>query len=282
LKQHKEVLLKTTKDYDLTKHKEIIEITQHLKQATIQHQNELMVQSSKMASLGQMSAGIAHEVNNPLAIISGSLQQISNRTSQYPDIQEKINKYVFRASEGVERISKIVIGLKSYARDASKDDKIETSLKKIIEDVTELCREKFNSSGVQLTVDQLPKLQVLCRPAQVEQVFINLLNNSIDAVQTLPESQRWTKVTFEQQDSRLLIKITDGGSGIPEEVAAKIMDPFFTTKEVGKGTGLGLSISLGIVHDHGGSLTLDKHSKNTCFVVEFPIHNYKGRQKASA
>lgn len=111
-------------------------------------------------------------------------------------------------------------------------------------------------------------LLLKCRPVQISQVILNLLNNAYDAIQPLDE--RWIHIAAFKKDQYIELQITDSGLGIPRDVAEKIMQPFYSTKDVGKGTGLGLSISSGIVRDHGGELVLDVGAKNTRFIVRFP------------
>ncbi len=111
----------------------------------------------------------------------------------------------------------------------------------------------------------------MARPTQISQVLLNLLNNSFDAIEE--RAEKWIRVRFEINSNKkiLIIKVTDSGDGIPNEIVHKMMNPFFTTKDIGKGTGLGLSISKGIIEEHGGHLIYNAQSKNTEFVVELPI-----------
>ena len=122
-----------------------------------------------------------------------------------------------------------------------------------------------------------PGLEIACRPTQIAQVLVNLINNSRDAVSNLNE--KWIKVEVDKTDDNIIIAITDSGPGIPASVRAKMFNPFFTTKEVGVGTGLGLSISAGIIKSHNGQLRLASKSKNTRFEVVLPI--VQVAQKAS-
>ena len=112
------------------------------------------------------------------------------------------------------------------------------------------------------------EIEIECRLIQIEQVLLNLLNNSFDAIADLEE--KWIRVDVEAEDHFVNIKVVDSGKGIPAEASEKIMMPFFTTKEVGKGTGLGLSISSGILKSHGGELSLDRNAANTTFVIRVP------------
>jgi signal transduction histidine kinase len=123
---------------------------------------------------------------------------------------------------------------------------------------------------VKLTVKTLPGVVLLCRPTQISQVILNLLNNAFDAVKALNEKWVLLEVACLGTDW-IQIRVTDSGAGIAESLATKIMEPFFTTKEIGKGTGLGLSISKGIVETHGGRFFLDRSFTHTSFVIEFPV-----------
>lgn len=146
----------------------------------------------------------------------------------------------------------------------------ESSVNAIIEETLSLCREKFYNHGIQITVNIELELtyMVECRSVEISQVFLNLLNNSHDAILDLNE--KWIKIDVKDSGEYVEVSITDSGSGIPKEIQDKMMQPFFTTKEVGKGTGLGLSISRGIIDSHQGKMYIDPNNKNTCFIIKLP------------
>jgi C4-dicarboxylate-specific signal transduction histidine kinase len=129
--------------------------------------------------------------------------------------------------------------------------------------------EKFNFQKIKLELSPIPEVLVDCRSAQIEQVILNLLNNSADALTTLTD--KWIRVDCLNLGEFVQIVVTDSGRGIAPPVVQKMMQPFFTTKEVGKGTGLGLSISVGIMEDHHGRLQYDASSPHTRFVMELPV-----------
>ena len=134
-------------------------------------------------------------------------------------------------------------------------------------DTLALCSERFKAHGVNLQVEDLREdISFAGRPVQISQVLLNLLNNAHDAIEALAE--KWIKVSFKNLEDRIRICVIDSGSGIPENVREKMMQPFFTTKAIGKGTGLGLSVSKGIIDEHQGVLTVDHTCPNTCFVIE--------------
>jgi len=224
-----------------------------------------LLQSSKMASLGEMAGGIAHEINNPLTIIQGKARQAQRTLAKNPVNLESAHQDLEKICGTTERIAKIVRGLRTFSRDSEKDPLTTHGIVPLIEECLDLCREKFKFQEVALTLAGDADSSAYCRPTQVSQVILNLLHNSLDAVQNLKE--KWVEVLVSAKDDFLEIVITDSGQGIPPEIADKIMEPFFTTKEPGKGTGLGLSLSRSIVKDQGGDFFLDKQHPNTRFVI---------------
>ena len=231
-------------------------------------QKEIAINSSKMSMLGEMAAGIAHEIINPLAVIKlHSNSVIAAINSEKYEI-EKIKISASKIDNMCIRIDKIIRGLKSYSRDSSQDPKVPTALNTMIESAIELTAIRFKNNQVDLVTEECPNVLIFCREAQISQVLINLMNNSSDAISSLPE--KWVHLNYLIVDKTIQIIITDSGKGIPHEIAAKLMTPFFTTKELNKGTGLGLSISKKIIEDHGGTLVLDAAYKNTRFIITLP------------
>lgn len=174
-------------------------------------------------------------------------------------------------SSTVQRVAKIVKGLKAFARNAEQDPLEEIRLSDVLEDTLELCREKFKHNGIELKTEINSNIRVACRSTQISQVFLNLLSNAIDAVSSDHESKEsWVRVEAFEFDDKVVVKVVDSGRGIPQAIADRILEPFFTTKPFGQGTGLGLSISKGLVETHSGRLYLDRDHERTCFVVELP------------
>jgi PAS domain S-box-containing protein len=236
---------------------------------TEQKQRELtMVQSAKMASLGEMAGGIAHEINNPLTIIQGKASLLLKKSQNGGLSEAYTQEHLEKIVSTCERIAKIVNGLRTFSRSGEKDPFTPIKLQKIITDTEDLCAEKFKNHCVKLEIAPVSDTTISCRSVQLSQVLLNLLNNSFDAISPLEE--KWIHIDTALLDTVVRITVTDSGNGIPAEVAAKIMQPFFTTKETGKGTGLGLSISRGIVEEHGGKLYLDQSSAHTKFILEIP------------
>lgn len=232
----------------------------------IDRQQMLLASQLKMASLGEMAAGIAHEINNPLAIIKGRISQIQKLIETQNFDPEKLQKFSTNISQTTDRISKIISGLKTFSRSAEGDPMVETSISVVIEDTLAFCKEKFNNHSIQIKIECKKDLYVLGRSTQLSQVLTNLLGNAFDAIQKLESP--WIEIRVLDCGDNLEVQVTDSGPGIPAEIRSKIMLPFFTTKEVGKGTGLGLSLSRGIIDDHGGRLFLDENCSNTRFVIQ--------------
>lgn len=226
--------------------------------------------AAKLASLGEMAASIAHEINNPLAIIQGSAEQISRSFQKNTLTKEKGEQLAQKITDTTERISKIVRSLKTLSRNGDKDPFIDFHLKDAINDCVEITRQNFFERQIKLEVSPIPHdLIIQGQQIQISQVLMNLINNAFHAVEGLKE-MKWIRIEINTFDHYVELKIIDSGPGIPELIRDKIMVPFFTTKDVGKGTGLGLSISKAIIENHGGSLKLDEKALNTTFVMTLP------------
>lgn len=238
-----------------------------------------MVNSAKMASLGEMSAGIAHEINNPLAIIVGKADKLERLAARENTTTEMMLPDFADIKKTAHRIAAIIKGLRTFSRNSENDAFVITSAEVLISDTLALCKERFTSKSVDLIVGEFVGVNFEARSTQISQILLNLLNNAFDAV--IDTEKPWIKleVSVRHDLNRLEFIVTDSGFGIPPEVAEKIMNPFFTTKEVGKGTGLGLSISQGMAQDHGGQIRLDAGSKHTRFILELPLHR-TGRRVA--
>jgi signal transduction histidine kinase/Na+-transporting methylmalonyl-CoA/oxaloacetate decarboxylase gamma subunit len=234
----------------------------------LDEQRKQSIQSAKLSSLGEMASGIAHEINNPLTIIS-SLAMTLKKPKSVEKADIKLNESLDKMILTVERIAKIIRGLRSFSRDSFDDPMIPTSLKKIFECTMDLTQEKIKNRNILLTIKPFDDVLVECREIQIAQVLMNLISNSIDVLHDL--ETRWITIEVQNKDEKVFIFVSDSGIKIKDEVVAKIMQPFFTTKEIGKGTGLGLSISKGIIENHHGHFSYDHKATHTTFIIELPL-----------
>ena len=267
-----------------------------------------LVDSEKMASLGQLTAGIAHEINNPVNFISGNIlplqrdiQDIFQIIKAYEEtvskeqlkekfgkveslkkefdldfLSEEIQSLVAGISEGANRTTEIVKGLRNFARmdeEMPKSFDIHTGL----DSTLTLLNNKIKDIEVIREYGELPEVE--CFPGKLNQVFMNVLTN---AIQAMPEGGQLTISTSLTSSSesnsgdKVRISIKDSGQGIPEELRSRIFEPFFTTKEIGEGTGLGLSISLGIVEQHDGNIEIESEAgKGTRVNISIPLAQKK-------
>jgi signal transduction histidine kinase len=228
--------------------------------------------SARLAALGEMASGIAHEIRNPLAAITLAADQLVDCKRI-----EDVTGLAQRSKKITGRISKIVDGLSSFARDASDDPIVTVAVEQIVSDTLELCRRRFVAHAIELSVPTVsPSLVVECRPVQISQILLNLLNNAHDAAEAA--QQHWVRLEVDVRDDCLELSVVDSGSGVPRELRQRIFEPFFTTffttKGPTRGTGLGLSVSRGLAEAHHGTLVLDEDSAHTRFVLRIPIHQH--------
>lgn len=276
-----------------TKNKELKNAYRELKETQTK-----ILQQEKMASIGQLAAGVAHEINNPMAFISsnlGTLEKYVDRLNEFIHIQseaiaslesaerkesvrvkkealkldfilEDIKELVKESLEGSERVRKIVQGLKTFARVDEAEYKYADINECIESTINIVWNELKYKAALKKDFGDLP--QTKCYPQQLNQVFMNLLVNGAHAI----EKQGEITIKTWPENGSIFVAISDTGWGIPEENLPKIFEPFFTTKEVGKGTGLGLSIVYEIVKKHKGEITVQsKVGRGTTFVVKLPI-----------
>lgn len=233
-------------------------------------EKEAHFHASKMATLGEIAAGVAHEINNPLTIIQARVLTMEKKMEKKQVLDAELAEDFKKIISTVHRITKIIKGLKFISRDGQHDPPTKVLLSQLITESLDLCAERLKNSNVMFEVLNLNEdFEVEVRETQVVQVFLNLINNSFDAIKNLDD--KWIKIDFQTNKEFLEIKFKDSGSGISEEILEKIMNPFFTTKPAGQGTGLGLSISKGIIENHAGRLYYNSMSINTEFIIAIPF-----------
>lgn len=225
--------------------------------------------AAKMSALGEMATSIAHEINNPLAIIMGKADLISEHLKS-PNVDPNwINQRISSIISTCSRIAKIIKAMRSLARETDRDSTEAFFISDLIAEALSISSARFAEKGISLTTDiASDSPQLHCRGAQVSHILLNLLNNAYDAA--LESHERWVKLEVSTNADFIEVSVTDSGPGISKETASKLFQPFFTTKPPGKGLGLGLSVSKAIAQSHGGDLFLDAQSKNTKFILRMP------------
>jgi C4-dicarboxylate-specific signal transduction histidine kinase len=237
---------------------------------------EQMISSAKLVALGQMAAGIAHEVNNPLTSIVSNAQLLADMATKGNKSPEEIDRVSGRLFRTSMRIAAIVRGLLTLSRDASGDSFLAVPVRRIVELTLDLCRARIEAAGVELRVGAIEEsLAVTGREAQLSEVLLNVMNNALYAALELEE--QWIEIGVRSNSTHVEILVTDSGRGIPRDIQRRMFDPFFTSKPVGKGTGLGLSISRAIMNAHQGQLEYDAASDRTRFVMRVRRNELIGR-----
>lgn len=233
----------------------------------IEQQKQLEA-NAKLTALGEVAAGVAHEINNPLAIIVGKLYNIEKAFTKGKS-GEPVDVSLAKIHQTIDRIRRIVKGLQTFANGGENDPLEIVETKEVISDAVMMCQQKVTESRVKVNLDLTDDCAIECRRSQITQCLINLIYNACDAIESREE--RWINLWARSAHQSVVITITDSGKGIPPEIREKLMQPFYTTKDPGKGTGLGLSVTRGIVTSHMGRFWYDSTSENTRFIIELPI-----------
>jgi two-component system NtrC family sensor kinase len=228
---------------------------------------EQLIQSEKMSAIGQLIAGVAHDLNNPLASVVGFSDFLAEAGEIPPSLQEPLQ--VIR--QEAERAATIVKNLLSFAR-RQEGERTPMPVRALLDSTLALLRNQLMAHKVEATLEVepgLPDIEVSAN--QIKQVFVNIINNACQAIASdAPSGRIW--ITAKRAHDGVAVSVTDSGPGMPEEIASRVFEPFFTTKPEGAGTGLGLSISQGIVKEHGGRITLETPpGGGATFTVELPL-----------
>jgi C4-dicarboxylate-specific signal transduction histidine kinase len=220
----------------------------------LREKQEQLVQAGKLATLGELTTGVAHELNNPLNNIGLFVGNAVDLLEFGVGNKEQIVGELRNAMQQVRKANEIISHLRTFGRAAPASHEL-VSLRQVIERALSLVQEQLRLREIEVQVDLGPKEPVVVgNPIQLEQVFINLLTNARDAVADSP--RKAIRISGSVGPEGVDVVFTDTGHGIPPADARRIFDPFFTTKEVGKGTGLGLSITYGIIKEHGGTISV--------------------------
>ena len=236
-------------------------------ESSLKERNQQLLSQSKYSELGMMSAGIAHEINNPLAIIQAKVTQLL-RIYRDPQKQKEMGEGLEQVLFTSERINRTIQGIREFVHQDERLPNEEIPLKTLIGDVLAFCGQRMKNHGISLRFYGIDQCSIRGHKIQLEQVILNLLNNSFDAIEFLPE--KWIEISVQETGDRIQLFFKDSGPGIAPEIARRIMEPFFTTKSFGKGTGLGLAMAKGIIEKHGGTITYIADAHHTTFMIELP------------
>jgi two-component system, NtrC family, sensor kinase len=233
---------------------------------TLADTRERLIQSEKLSAIGQFVAGVAHELNNPLAVVIGFSDLLAEK-----ETDETIRGHLEMIGKSAHRCHKIVANLLSFARENRPERKV-TGINFTIEEVIELMAYDLRTSNIDLITDfQAALPPILADPHQLQQVFVNLVGNARQAIEAFRPDGRII-VRTRTKDGFVRVEIADNGPGITPENIRRIFEPFFTTKPVGKGTGLGLSLVFGIIQEHAGRINVESEvGHGATFVIELPI-----------
>lgn len=239
---------------------------------------QALVQAAKLATIGEVAGTIAHEVNNPLTIIEGqtSLLRRSLVKKGYDD--PKAFAQLSKINNTIGRITSIIQSMKNLSRESSSEKARTCSVSELVEESLALCRHQLKKDQIDVFVDVDKSLCINARPTDFGQSLLNLINNSRHAMKEMPLKQ--LKITAKEEQGRAMIHIVDTGHGIRPQIASKVMDPFFTTKQRSEGTGIGLSITKKLINRMDGEVKLIKPLNNTTFCIEMPLAYQKSQNIA--
>ncbi|MFP5519747.1 MAG: ATP-binding protein [Bdellovibrionia bacterium] len=233
----------------------------------------------KLAELGEISSGLTHEINNPLTVVNGNLALLKRKLGITQNSPEDILKHFIAIEQNVSRIINLVKSFRRFIhKDSSSDTRSMNSISCIVGNSLSLLSEKFRENQVKIETIYSDE-QLYCDSGQIEQVLVNFLVNSLYAIKN--NDEKWIRIEVKKDDSWYEFSVTDSGHGIPEEIQAKLMKAFFTTKPSGQGTGLGLNISKKIIDSHQGQIFYDSKSPHTRFVFKLPVTAPKNLESAA-
>src|SRR5437879_3395242 len=236
----------------------------------LRDRQEQLVQAGKLATLGELTTGIAHELNNPLNNIGLFVANAIDLLELGVGNKEQISGELRHAMQQVRKASEIISHLRTFGR-AAPVSREPVYLRQVIDRALSLMQEQLRLREIKVTVDLGPEEPVVIgNPIQLEQVFMNLLTNARDAMTDSPRKE--IRISGSVSSAAVEVAFADTGHGVPPGLERRIFDPFFTTKEVGKGTGLGLSITYGIVKEHGGTISVvGRPNEGATFIIRLPL-----------
>ena len=246
---------------DITREKEL--------EASLAQQRKIAEHSARLASIGELAAGVGHEINNPLAIVMGNIDKIRRQIETNGTADPAVLDTIRKQKEAAERIRRIVRGLRSLAHSGRSEEGQSTDPVEALLSTVDLVTEIYNKDGVNVRVEtDSCKSHVACSITQLQQIVMNLVSNAKDAAMVAKDPQ--ITIILKDSGDSMVLSVQDNGHGISKINEPKIFSTFFTTKEIGKGTGLGLAITKSIVDSMGGRISFQTGSEGTTFEVQIP------------
>jgi hypothetical protein len=227
-----------------------------------------LAESSRMASLGRFVGGVAHEINNPLAIIGSKASILKLKLEKKESNIEVLAPYIDDINKTVMRIASVIDSLTSLTDESLPPSKSRENIAKIVRSTMGICSERFRVNDIELITNIDPEMELFCNKLHISDILMNLVNNSFDAI--LSQENKWIQIDAVQENQKIKIIVTDSGLGIDKSIIGDIMHPYFTTKSIDQASGLGLSISKNIAQRYNGKLFLNSAANNTQFVLEIP------------
>jgi len=234
----------------------------------VEKRSNMLIHSVKMASLGEISGGIAHEINNPLAVMKLSQQRLQKENSK-----ETSDKLLNNIGESIDRVANIVKSLQQFSGVDNRQNLSAFRFSELVDDYLLFTHHYYRSSNISVSVDDKTNdALVYANKRELSQVILELMKNAhFEANKSIDQDDKWIKLSLDIVADQIYFNVTDSGSGIDELIRPKIFQPFFTSKDIGDGTGLGLSTSLGIVKKYAGDLSYLAGQSNTTFQVKMPV-----------
>lgn len=264
---HKSSLERLSQQVDLEESNEALKISQH----ALIDQTVKLIHTSRIAALGEMSGGLSHEMNNSLMVILGSTQQIERKLKKEVSNPESFVGSLNYIRNASHKIKEVVEGLRFFSQEMDSGPMEEVELNQILDKTLSLCEELIASHNIKLEVKHALNFVTNCRIVQISQILFTLIRNAFDALSTVDDiNEKWIKIEIVEKEGHLYLSVGNGGPKISDDVAGKLFQPFFTTKDIGKGSGLSLSIARGIALNHSGDIYLDNSASYTSFILKLP------------
>ncbi len=265
------------RDSELKAYSDNLESLVELKTSELEKERQKNIQESKLRSIGEMAAGVAHEINNPLTVIIPNVKRIRKYLLSENNINEKVRKSLLTIEKMAKRIEVIVKSVKAFSRNQEEIECEPCNTKDILDFCIDLKLQKLKSSSIEFTIiDESKDACIFVKKVEISQILVNLIGNAeYEILKDQTSTNRFIKVYSYTKDEHLFLEVSNSGPKIDEKIVDQIMEPFYTTKPIGEGAGLGLSISRSIANSFNGDLFVDLTKEFTTFTVKIPLSKIK-------